>query len=79
MKYYYSELKTEKTNTQENYCSASDILKRNGLFPFSYKSKKYPYMQTTVYIFSREGEKIGFIQESVSGTPALLTTYKKMH
>ncbi|HDU8496899.1 TPA: hypothetical protein RG419_003597 [Morganella morganii] len=78
MKYYYTQLTTEKTNTQANYITASEILRKNNLTPFQYKTKKHPYMQTTVYILNRAGEKLGFIQESISGTPALLTTYKKM-
>lgn len=78
MKYYYTQLTTEKTNTQANYIAASKILRKNNLIPYQYQTKKYPYMQTTVYILNCAGEKLGFIQESISGTPALLTTYKKM-
>ncbi|HGJ5856152.1 hypothetical protein [Arsenophonus nasoniae] len=78
MKYYYLVLDTEKTNTQTNYRSASKILRANGLTPFKYCTQKSRYMQPTVFIFNADGEKLGFIQESVSGSPAFLTTYKKM-
>lgn len=79
MEYHYTELKTEKTNTKTNYIAASEILRANGLTPYKYCTKKYRYMQPTVYIFNADGEKIGFIQENVNkDKAALLTTYKKM-
>ncbi|WP_336845276.1 hypothetical protein [Providencia rettgeri] len=78
MKYSHLLLDTEKTNTQKNYNSANKILRASGLIPFKYLIQKNSNKQPTIFIFDADGKELGFIQEGFSGSPALLTTYKKM-
>ncbi|EAU0146518.1 hypothetical protein IRL25_004682 [Salmonella enterica] len=76
MTYQYIELAVKTTTAKSNINAAINILKELNLNPAKMRKMKLDYLQTTVYFYNPEGEKIGFIQGNVNNEkPALLTLY----
>lgn len=76
MAYQYIELAFKTTTAKQNIREAVKILKEMNLSPAKMRKAKYDYLQTTVYFYNSDDERIGFIQGNVDNEkPALLTLY----
>ncbi|EBW6363815.1 hypothetical protein DPU24_24015 [Salmonella enterica subsp. enterica serovar Oranienburg] len=76
MAYQYIELAFKTTTAKQNILDSVKILKEKNLSPAKMKKAKYDYLQTTVYFYNADDERIGFIQGNVDNEkPALLTLY----